>query len=257
MDESLIDVEVADALLGGRQAVYALMARLWADPLDEAAAAVVSSSEWPAVLEMFDGMAGSDGEKGIEAVGDAQVRQLSLVGRWREIAAAVERLGVEGCRRAFNWCFMGIGTRVAPWESVYAAGERLVMQPSTLEVREAYAAAGFAARNKGSEPDDHVATECDFMAKLAERAASAYREGDIDACGLALSQSRSFLRGHLIPHAPAFAQAFEEAAACAGAHDEGCAADAMCLYGSLARFGEAFLPIDRDVVDRLHATVLS
>lgn len=70
--------------------------------------------------------------------------------------------------------FIGIGTRVAPWESVYVSPDRLVFQASTLAVRDAYGAAGFVAKNKGAEPDDHIATECDFMAKLAAQAAEAF-----------------------------------------------------------------------------------
>lgn len=235
MEEPFAGVEVPQAFLDGRLAVYTLLARVWAEPLDTEAQAILTSSRWEEVLAPFDEAADS-----------------ALVPLWREVAHVAARLGTEGCVRAFNWCFMGIGTRVAPWESVYATGERLVMQPSTLAVREAYASAGFTARNKGSEPDDHVATECDFMAKMAERAADAASVGDKAACAGVLRVSRLFLRDHLAAHADGFADAFAEAAE-KGA-DDGASeviGGAVALYGSAARFAAAFYRVDEALLTEM------
>lgn len=218
------------ALFEARQAVYGLLARWWAEPLDEVAWSVVSSSSWETVLAAFDNAALQEGE--------------SLADRYADVLCAVDRIGLERARAAFNWCFMGIGTKVAPWESVYVTGERLIMQPSTLAVREAYAEAGFAARNKGSEPDDHIATECDFMAKMAERAIGALAAGDEGVCADTLHASRVFLNDHLGRRASDFARAFEQAAAKARSCDGERAVDALAVYGALARFGEQFFGAD-------------
>lgn len=233
--------EAVRALLSARAVVYALMARMWAEPLDQAALDALSAAEWDEVLALLDG--DSDGD----AAADASL------GRQRaQLAATTQALGAEECQRAFNWCFMGVGTRVAPWESVYATPDRLVMQPSTLQVRDAYARAGFVAKNKGSEPDDHVATECDFMAKLAERALAAFDEGDEAACAKALGQSRDFLRDHLGKRAGAFKDAFAEAVEKAGEGADGSPArNALALYGAAAAFDEAFFAVDEELLAEL------
>ncbi|MEC4183542.1 molecular chaperone TorD family protein [Adlercreutzia sp. R21] len=237
MEDDAMDSASVAAALQGRQAVYTLLARAWADALDADAASVLGSSDWETVLALFE----EDGGQ-------------SPVGQWRAVAAAIDRWGVADAERAFNWCFMGVGTRVAPWESVYVTGERLVFQPSTLAVREAYAAWGLAARKKGSEPDDHIATECDFMAKMAQRAAGAFSDGDDVGCKKALVASRAFLSDHLASFAVelgrSLAQACEEAVE-AGVGSAEVVECALALYGELSRFSAAFFECDGKLIDEL------
>lgn len=230
------------AVLESRRAVYALLARLWSEPLDKETLATVMSPSWVPVFALVD-----------EAASAGRSDDSELAAAYGRLAGAAEQLGIERLEAAYNWCFMGIGTKVAPWESVYVTGERLIMQPCTLAVREAYAAAGFAARNKGSEPDDHVATECDFVAKLAERAAAACAEGDDDVCCVALAQSRAFVEEHLGRRAADFAAEFDKAADKARACDRDRAEDARLFYGAVARFSTAFFDADICVVDALIA----
>lgn len=236
-----MDAASVAAVLQGRQAVYALLARVWADALDVETATILGSSDWKTVLALFE-------EDGAE----------SLTEQWRAVAAAVDRWGVADIERAFNWCFMGVGTRVAPWESVYVTGERLVFQPSTLAVREAYAEWGLAAKKRGSEPDDHIATECDFMAKLAQKAADAFRDGDGAGCKKALAASWVFLSDHLAGFAVQFArslvQACEEVAG-AGAGNTENAECSFALYGELSQFSCAFFEYDEKLIDKLVGVV--
>lgn len=236
MEEKDIRREAVGALLGGRAAVYALLARLWAEPLDEAALQTLEAAEWDEVLALFD-------------------NEDATVARGRSaVASAARQQGPKEAERSFNWCFIGIGTRVAPWESVYVGTDRLIMQPSTLEVREAYARAGFAARNKGAEPDDHVATECDFMAKLAARAQEAFDAGEDTACEEALAASRAFLGMHLARWADDFAAAFpEEAAKVSAEGPSPLAEQAVALYGAAAVFARDFYQADLALHDELAA----
>lgn len=236
MEEKKAQREAVAALLGGRAAVYALLARLWAEPLDEAALQTLSAAEWSEVLPLFDD------------------EVMTLARDHATVAAAAQQQGLAEGQRSFNWCFIGIGTRVAPWESVYAGTDRLIMQPSTLKVREAYARAGFAARNKGAEPDDHVATECDFMAKLAARAQEAFDAEQDDGCEKALAESREFLGEHLACWADDFAAAFSEEAAKASAEEPSPLAEqAVALYGAAAAFARDFYQADLALLDELTA----
>lgn len=236
MEEHDAHCEAVTALLAARAAVYALLVRLWSEPLDKAALATLVSSEWNEVLGLLDG---DD-----EALAQGRVM----------LASAAQDQGTDGARRAYNWCFIGVGTRVAPWESVYRSADRLVMQPSTLEVREAYARAGFVARNKGAEPDDHVATECDFMAKLAVRAQEAFATDEEEIYREALKQSRDFLEEHLSRWASDFVAAFDEALAVEAGETLGSlGAQAVVLYGTAAAFAWDFYQADKALLDELLA----
>ena len=63
--------------------------------------------------------------------------------------------------------FVGLGhVKAAPWGSVYSSQERLVFQPETLEVRAWYRRFGCEPAKLGSEPDDHIGTELEFLGGL-------------------------------------------------------------------------------------------
>ena len=237
------DRDTVLALLGARRALYALLARCWDAPLDEATLSLVKSSELETLCRMMDD--GADDGDNAASLSDLRMG----------LAAEIEACGLDQAQRAFNWCFIGIGTRVAPWESVYVSPDRLVFQACTLAVRDAYGAARFVARNKGSEPDDHVATECDFMAKLAQCAQDAYEAHDGQRCREMLSRSASFLDDHVAVLNDALGARIEEAAAetCSGNADvQDCA---RRVYGGLSRFGKSFLTCDRALLQELSAAL--
>lgn len=94
--------------------------------------------------------------------------------------------------------FIGPGKLPAsPWESVYACGEELVFQQSTLNVRAAYHAAGFTAAGYPHVPDDHIATELAFMAALCSEAETRASSGDMPGAKVALGRQAMFLAEHL------------------------------------------------------------
>lgn len=239
MRQQVVEREMIAALLGARRALYAFLARCWDAPLDESALSLMRSFELEALCQMMD-------EGDAEGAGSLDDLRAKLV---EEAALA----GLDQAERAFNWCFIGIGTRVAPWESVYVSPDRLVFQASTLAVRDAYGAAGFVAKNKGSEPDDHIATECDFMAKLATRAMGAFDEQDKEGCQSALELSKAFLRDHLVAFIGDFADGFSRAISKAQEGDSGAAMCALGLYGTLAQFSSVFFVEDLALLEELLA----
>ncbi|HIW75870.1 MULTISPECIES: TorD/DmsD family molecular chaperone [Gordonibacter] len=84
-----------------------------------------------------------------------------------------------------------------PWESVYTSNKRLLMQPTTLDVRNAYRAHGFIPECYPRVPDDHIALELDFLATLAARAQEAYDQGDKEYCQKLLESSHTFIADHV------------------------------------------------------------
>ncbi len=91
-----------------------------------------------------------------------------------------------------------------PWESVYVCGEDVIFQESTLDVREAFRAAGYEAGGYPHEADDHIATELGFMAALSDDALRLCQSGDGLSVSVALSRQVSFLSEHLNMWLPQF-----------------------------------------------------
>lgn len=126
---------------------------------------------------------------------------------------AGEAEGAETLRAEFERLFEAPVKAVAPpWESVYVCGEDLIFQPSTLEVRAAYRAAGYDASGYPHEADDHVAHELGFMATMGERAVRALAEGDAAAAREALGRQRAFVSTHLSAWLRPFAERLERGA---------------------------------------------
>ena len=107
----------------------------------------------------------------------------------------------------YTCLFIGPGKLPAsPWESVYACGEELVFQQSTLDVRAAYHAAGFTAAGYPHVPDDHIATELAFMAALCDETKACASSGDMLGAKVALGRQAIFLAKHLGNWVSEFAQ---------------------------------------------------
>lgn len=122
------------------------------------------------------------------------------------VNGGTETLDLDALRSAYTRLFEGPAALPAPpWESVYASGENLIFQQSTLEVRAAYREAGYQAAGYPHEADDHLATELAFMAELAKRASEAYEDGDAVAARKLLTTQGDFLDQHLCPWVGMFA----------------------------------------------------
>lgn len=91
---------------------------------------------------------------------------------------------------------------VPPWESVHRSVEGLVFERETLQVRAAYRRFGLRAERMGTEPDDHVAIECAFLAHLCVAALDAVDAGR-DASHY-IDGYREFVREHAARWLPIF-----------------------------------------------------
>lgn len=96
----------------------------------------------------------------------------------------------------------GLGTPVAPWESVYFSDEQLLFQEQTLDVRAWYNRFGLKAVNQYREPDDHIGLELSLIAHLAKLALGEIERGDESRAEQLLQAQRDFLSQHLIRWGP-------------------------------------------------------
>lgn len=129
----------------------------------------------------------------------------SLLNTWKEYGTKKEYRSVEKLKPEYARLFLGPKTPVAPpWESVYVSGDGLLMQSSTLTVRNAYQSSGFAAAGYPHVADDHLAIELDFMASLAMECVNADSLGDTEGLGRPLQASQAFLAEHLLKWVPKY-----------------------------------------------------
>jgi TorA maturation chaperone TorD len=178
------------AALANRSFVYTYLWRAFAAEPDEALLATVASDQATEECVILAG-------EGSRAAQEQRV----LV----STASAPDAL--EALKSDYTRLFIGPGKLPAPpWESVYVAGEDLLFQPSTLEVRDAYRKAGYQATGYPHEADDHLATELGFMEALAKDSQAAYDAGDSAKLRLLLSQQTMFLAQHLNVWLPQFVE---------------------------------------------------
>jgi TorA maturation chaperone TorD len=94
--------------------------------------------------------------------------------------------------------FLGPDTLPAPpWESAYRSAGRTIFAEQTLEVRNEYRKFGLAFEKEGSEPDDHVGLELEFLSHLCKAAEETFEQGDgAKVLGL-LEAQKSFFDEHV------------------------------------------------------------
>lgn len=178
------------SLLALRQTLYALTARAFAAEPDDAFAAWCATE---GVREAVDFLA-QNCEGAIAAI-DGEALAVSVAR-----SAGDRTIGTE-----YTKLFVGPGAPLAPpWESVYRNADGLLFQASTLAVRRAYRAAGFAAAGYPHEPDDHLGTELGFMEALAASTLRAWEAGDLARVRCNLQHQATFLEEHLAVWVGAF-----------------------------------------------------
>lgn len=101
--------------------------------------------------------------------------------------------------------FVGPGKLpAAPWEAIYVSEKRMVFQASTIAVRRAYEQYQLQPERFKREPDDHIALELDFMARLCELFAAAIRGKKYSEAKNILDSQIQFLENHLGKWVPDF-----------------------------------------------------
>ena len=158
------DVELARAL------TYRLLGRALAEPGD---------AGFLARLAQLDG---DDGEFGTAL---------------RGVAAVARNATTDSARTEYDALFIGVARgELVPYASFYLTG--FLHERPLARVRAEMQALGLARAGGRSDPEDHIATECEVMATLIER-------GDTDAQG-------GFFERHLAPWAGRFFTDLERAA---------------------------------------------
>jgi TorA maturation chaperone TorD len=84
-----------------------------------------------------------------------------------------------------------------PWESAYLNKERLLFQKETLAVRQFYLKYDFLPKYFGTEADDHVGLELDFMYRLCRYAILQYQSNDMEHYFTTIGDQSDFLKRHL------------------------------------------------------------
>ncbi|WP_080797218.1 TorD/DmsD family molecular chaperone [Arabiibacter massiliensis] len=149
-----------------------------------------------------------------------------------------ERLRIDA-EADYNRLFLGMSAHpVAPYESVYTSPVHLLMQEARDEVTALYREAGLEAPAGFDLPEDHVALEFDFMAKLAERTAAALAAGEADEAERLVETQAAFGRDHLAAWVPALCDDVEKRAS-------------VPLYRGLAAMARDQVLADRDIMDEL------
>ena len=112
---------------------------------------------------------------------------------------AGEGTAVEDLITQYTRFFMVPGpSYVYPWESTYTNSNKMMMQESTLEVRQYYHEAGFKLQSEKHFPDDHIAAMMDYLGRMSQRAYEAYADGnDAEVCSILKTQA-TFINAHIL-----------------------------------------------------------
>lgn len=140
----------------------------------------------------------------------------------------------EQIRWDYTRLFIGPNKILAPpWESVYLNEERLIFQEETLEVRRTYLKYCLTPQNFGSEADDHMGYELDFMYQLCQLSLK-----NDESIGSVLSDQKDFLENHILKWVPLLCKDIY-------IHAE------TDFYKGMSMVLEGFIEIDRKAVNEI------
>lgn len=171
-------------------------------------------------------------------LGEFDLESFAYFGQWQRLMTALAELTpVESLESEYVRLFASGVSRALcpPVESFYLAeakGGGIADLVSRIEGD--YRALGLAPV-RGSEPPDHVATECEVMSALCSREASAWGSGSIEEAQAALADQERFLRGHLAVWLPEFRGRVQRA-------------EPAPFYAALLEAAHAFVVHDLDLI---------
>jgi TorA maturation chaperone TorD len=149
---------------------------------------------------------------GVDEGGDEMALSMSLLG------LAAERCSIESVNDEYHALFIGIGRgELLPYGSFYLTG--FLMEKPLGDLRDDLDRLGYEREAEVHEPEDHVAALCEVMAMLIQD-------------GSSIDTQRVFFVSHINSW---FKQFFTEMSA----------ADNAVFYKAVARFGAAFLEIEK------------
>lgn len=134
----------------------------------------------------------------------------ALAEKLQAVVTLARQYDPEKAKSEFENAFFGIGSKIHPYESVFASEENALFQQQTLEVRAAYRSQGFVAPQRNQFPDDGLALELEFLQKTFASASKTLECGDEVTCRSSIDAAQAFLRDHLGVWVTDFASSFEE-----------------------------------------------
>lgn len=185
-----MDADSMDLVLANRSFLWNMVARGFAEEPDAAFLGILASKHAEQEVLLLD-----------DACSNELLSSFSALREFLVGDDAVEHLRAEYVRM-----FVGPGDLPVPvWENVMRRGGKALFSGSVLQVREAYRAAGFLPARYPNVADDFIGIECDFMAKLANRACEGARLGKSNEALEAIGQSLAFVQSHLSAWIPLLA----------------------------------------------------
>jgi TorA maturation chaperone TorD len=108
--------------------------------------------------------------------------------------------------------FLNVGPKpVFLVESVYLSKRHILYEEPYFEISKAYSLLGFEKAKDFSEPEDHIAVELEFMAKLSERTSENIAKENLDHAAKYVNLQREFLEYHLTKWVPTLTDRLKEA----------------------------------------------
>lgn len=187
----------AEALLLARGYLYELFHKVLGGYPTPELVAMLSSEE---TLDALDEYAAS---------GDKLAELRNYLGSLAKKVAEPEELEafVDSARDEYTRLFVGPGALPAqPMETPYVLHESILFSETTVAVRRAYKAHGFAPVRELHVADDHVSLMCDFMARLSCETLTEFRSGDLEAFRASVADQIAFAAAHMASWLPRFAE---------------------------------------------------
>lgn len=99
----------------------------------------------------------------------------------------------------FTRLFIGLeSTLASPYQSVYIGRDHILFDQSTLVIRDVYTRFGLEISNRGTEPDDHIGYELEFVSLLCQKTVDAINSEDRLSAAEFQQAARAFIREHLL-----------------------------------------------------------
>ncbi len=128
----------------------------------------------------------------------AQRLDNSIAEQTRQLGAAFAAEDRQELLVDYTRLFLGPTQALAqPYESVWATGERTLMQNSTMALLELYEQGGFEIADDFRDLPDHIAAELEFLYLLIYQENDALRSDAAAALASAVSLRRRFIDEHL------------------------------------------------------------
>lgn len=218
--------EIMEVLLANRLFLYSLMHKLFGGEPDQELLDILTSDSTCEAYGLLS-----------EEENDIMARACKFLTELREDIQKPEYM--DRVKNEYTVLFIGPAKLIAPpWESVYRNKQEMLFQESTLAVREFYRKFNMLPENYLRVPDDGLALELHFMAKLSQKALDALQGDRLDWLKYYLQGQNIFLANHLLVWIPMFLERMAEATT-------------DYLYPQMCLILDDFLKKDKKVVEEL------